>query len=394
MTDIFFNMQFYWRWILLPMFFVVVYIAWEQHQYLFELLPFDNKLPVYPLVQISLYALFAIIGFVVLWVVVSVIRKPIFEEMGINRRLRQNGFKNSEGEYPIFISKRRDKTKRRGFIYTFKNRGISLVSFDKRKHQLDTVLKGRVGNMYYGRSTATTCIHVIPHKYDTPNIISATQDYLIHELINLLCVGRTGSGKSYALAVILGALARFNPDISITICDYKKSSFSQYEDTPNFYGYNDVPDGIRAFHKEFKERLEANDPERNNHKRVLLIDEYGALIMAQEKKQGDELRTIVADMLFMGRSLGMILIVGLQRAEAEHFKVGCRDQFKAVLSMGNLSSEQKQMLYKDYKDELVAKNRVGEGYLLIDGEGVSRVKVAAVNNPATLDEIIRPAMYR
>ena len=76
-------------------------------------------------------------------------------------------------------------------------------------------------------------------------------------------VGKTGSGKSYAMLTLLRIYAHSVPGVSITVCDYKKSSFAQFEDTPNFYGYEDVPDGIRSFYKEFTERLEANDDNRN-----------------------------------------------------------------------------------------------------------------------------------
>lgn len=46
---------------------------------------------------------------------------------------------------------------------------------------------------------------------------------------------------------------------------------------------------------------------------------------------------MVANILFMGRSLGIILLIGLKRADAEHFKTGARDQFKSILALGNLS---------------------------------------------------------
>jgi DNA segregation ATPase FtsK/SpoIIIE-like protein len=239
-----------------------------------------------------------------------------------------------------------------------------------------------------------TIVYILPKRYEKPGIISATDDFLTRDLINLLCVGRTGSGKSYALTVILASIARFTPNVSVTVCDYKKSSFAQFEDTPNFYGYEAVPDGIEAFYKEFTERLKANDEKRNTQIRVLLIDEYGALIAAQEKKKADELKIMVANMLFMGRSLGIRVLIGVQRADAEHFKAGARDQFKTILAMGILSKEQKQMLFADFKDNMTASNGLGEGYVLVDGKGLERVKVMPVTDFDTLNDVIRQAMNR
>jgi len=268
-----------------------------------------------------------------------------------------------------------------------------LEAFERNRSALQTVLNGKIYQMESGKwNMKTTHVHVLPKKYDVAKVISPTRE--IYDLINLLVVGATGTGKSYALATILGSVARFTPDVSITICDYKKSSFAQFEDTPNFYGYENVPDGIRAFYREFSERLEANDEKRNAKKRVLLIDEYGALIAAQDKQAADELKMMVANMLFMGRSLGIVVLIGVQRADAEHFKAGARDQFKAILALGNLSKEQKMMLFADHKDELTDNNGVGEGYLLEDGHGIERVKVALIDDFDGLSEMIRQAMYR
>jgi hypothetical protein len=223
--------------------------------------------------------------------------------------------------------------------------------------------------------------------------ISLKSKKLVDKMINLLCVGRTGAGKSYALLTILYLFARFKI-ANITICDFKKSSFAQFEDTSNFYGYEEVPEGIREFYKEFDERLKANDEQRNSEIKVLLIDEYGALISSRDKKEADELKTMVANMLFMGRSLGIVVLIGIQRADSEHFKAGARDQFAAILALGNLSKEQKNMLFADYKEEMTTKNGRGRGYLLIDGKGVERVKIARIRNFDALNEGIREAMKR
>ncbi len=118
------------------------------------------------------------------------------------------------------------------------------------------------------------------------------------------------------------------------------------------------------------------------------------MIAAQEKKKADELKTMVANMLFMGRSLGIRVLIGVQRADAEHFKAGARDQFKTILAMGNLSKEQKQMLFADYKDNMTANNELGEGYVLVDGKGIERVKVMPVSDFESLNNVIRQAMNR
>lgn len=52
------------------------------------------------------------------------------------------------------------------------------------------------------------------------------------------------------------------------------------------------------------------------------------------------------------------------------------------------------MLFSDYKDSMTERNDIGEGYLLIDGQDIERVKVAAIADMDALDASIREAMNR
>lgn len=388
-------MGYYWKWALLIIYLVIAYAIWEKQNIFFDLLPINEKFLLYSHVRIIENILLVLIGIVSFLGIIQIMRTPVLLNFIYKRRFSKFNFTNSVGEYPRLLSRKKDRNKKHGVIYTFNNNGLSILDFEKDITQLDIALRGHIYKINYGKKNIKkTMLYVLPKKYDTPNIIAFNSDYMIRNMINLLCIGRTESGKSYALLVILGSLSEYYPDISFTICDYKKASFSQFVDTKNFYGYEDVPNGIRNFYKEFTERLEANDEQRNNQKIVLLIDEYGALIAAQEKKQADELKTMVANMLFMGRSLGIILLIGVQRADAEHFKTGARDQFKSILALGNLSKEQKNMLFSDYKDKMTANNMTGEGYLLEDGHDIVRVKVARISDFEKLNDNIRRAMNR
>ena len=122
-----------------------------------------------------------------------------------------------------------------------------------------------------------------------------------------------------------------------------------------------------------------------------MIDEYGALISARDKKQAEKLKSMIAEMLFMARSLGLIVIIGIQRADAEYFNSGARDQFRAILALGNLSPQQKQMIANDYKDKMNANNPVGYGYYLEDGKDIERVRIV-LSDEVEQTDIIRNAM--
>lgn len=232
----------------------------------------------------------------------------------------------------------------------------------------------------------------IPYLYDLDLLTVGVQFYIPVDLDahpHLLCVGATGTGKTYALALLMGKLAKYEPEAHLVICDYKKSGFGWLDGRPGFYGYTDVLDGLDSVYAEFSARLEANDPARNARKIILLMDEYGALVSSLDKKAAEEVKRKVGNILLMGRSLGIHLIVGIQRADAEYFRAGARDQFGAVLMLGNLSKEQKAMLAPDHRESMTATNQRGQGYLLLDGQGLSRIQVPQVTDTARLHQVIK-----
>lgn len=364
---------------------IIFLILWIQRENLiYRYLPLQTQNLILDIVLLSLF----FIGLVCL---IQQLKLPLYTKKKFEKAIEQTGLHNGKSEYPSLVAVRSDKYKEHGKIYKVANKGISIEDFSNALPRLQAGLNGKIYKMEYGRKTTHALLYVLPYRYVRPTVISLDTEYLSREP-NFLIVGKTGSGKSYMLSVLLGIYAHFVPEVSITICDYKKSSFAQFSDTPNFYGHEDVPEGIKTFYKEFSERLTDNDEERNKKIRVLLIDEYGALISAQDKKAAEELKTMVANMLFMGRSLGIRVLIGVQRADAEHFKAGARDQFRAILGLGNLSKEQKQMLFSDYKDSITEHNGLGEGYLLIDGQGIERVRVAAIRDFDALNDSIRAAM--
>lgn len=333
------------------------------------------------------------IGFIGLICLIGIVHCPPHLKRQVKIAVERAELHNGKGEYPILLSVSDDVSKLHGKVYNIKNMGISLKEFKEKSEKLTPTLGGVIYEIDFGRTTNITRLYILPYKYKRPSLISINDESLSNEP-NFLVVGKTGSGKSYALYVLLGIYAKYT-NASITVCDYKKSSFANFEDIPNFYGYTDVIDGVKEVYKEFCNRLKTNDDEINGHIKVLIIDEYGALISSQDKKTADELKTMVGNMLFMGRSLGIRVIIGVQRADAEYFKAGARDQFHAILGLGNLSQEQKRMLFADYKDKMTERVGIGEGYLLIEGRrDIEHVKVATIKSFDTINANIRKAMSR
>lgn len=208
-----------------------------------------------------------------------------------------------------------------------------------------------------------------------------------------LIVGSTGSGKSYALALLLGKISIHMPDARLVVADFKNSSFSRLSGQPGFYGYTNVLTGIDEVYREFMLRLELNDETRNRQKIFLVIDEYAALLGFLSPKDAEALKQRIFNMLAMGRSLGIHTIIGIQRADAYFFSHGAREQCSFILLLGNTSSEQKRMLVPDYQDQMNDLNTRGSGYLYLDGVGIRRVRVPRVNDSAALYDSIASKLW-
>ena len=380
-----------WKIIFPIIFSIIAKHLWEYRELLFSIFPFDNTNIIYPYIRVMIFCIYGIILILGVLQVFVIIGKTTGNTL--KKEFKASGITNKAGTPANLIRKRKDKNKKYGIIYEFFNPNVSMNNWRNLIPDLETILNSKIYQVSFGKNTHRVLIYAIPKKYAKPTTISVNDNPTI-EGSSTLAVGNTGSGKSYYLLTTAGSCARTNPYTTLIICDYKKSSFAQFEDTKNFYGYADVPNGIKTAYKEFTERLQANDEERNKKLLVLIIDEYGALISALDKKIAEEIKTMVGNMLFMGRSLGIKVIIGIQRADSEYFKSGARDQFKTIVGLGNLSKEQKQMLFSEYKDEMTDINHIGEGYMLIDGKGIERIKVAEIEDFNSLNEVIRKSMNR
>lgn len=323
------------------------------------------------------------------------IRCPFWIRARAERTFRQAGLKNSQGEYPVLVAVYADPYKKHGKTYKLRNRGLSPVSFDEKVDRLQTGLGGVIGTIEDTKNTRYTLLSFLPKRYVTPIIISPSDNAFgsiaIEHLINLLVVGATGTGKTVAIKVLLHKIAAHVPNAVFTILDFKQQDFAEFAGLPGYYGYADCVQGLEDYYASFKAQQSTGKPGVPHY---LVIDEWGAFILSQEKKQGERLRAMLAELIMLSRSYNHRLILGLQRGDSSHFVSGARDQFRAVLALGNLSKEQKQMLFPDFKEQMNDRNSLGEGYLFLDGKGIERIKVERVRDFSALSENIRQAMSR
>lgn len=361
-------------------------LAWARRKLLYALLP--------PLLEpwvLDLVA--ATLLLTSLALVIHEIRCPFWLRYRADKTFQQAGLTNSQGQYPVLVSVRSDPNKRHGKLYRVKNFGISPVDFDRHIDRLQTGFGCLIGEIAETENTKYTLLSVLPKRYVKPTLITCKDNAFgsvsVDSLINLLVVGATGTGKTVAIKTVMCKIAKYVPNAVFSTLDFKECEFAELAGLPGYYGYTDCAKGLDHFYNSFKAQQAIGKPSSPHY---LVIDEWGAFILSQEKKTAERLKSMLAELLMLGRSYRYIVICGLQRADAAHFPAGARDQFRAIVALGNLSKEQKNMLFPDEKERMTAQNGVGEGYLAIDGKPIEQVKIERVADVGSLDRAIRKAM--
>lgn len=204
--------------------------------------------------------------------------------------------------------------------------------------------------------------------------------------------GNTGSGKTYAMKLMLARIAKMEKDAQFYICDYKgDSDFSFLGSAERFYRFTECEKGLETYYEQFRKRQSGEDSAR--YMLILYFDEWASYIMNMEKKKAEEEKKKLATLLMLGRSFRVHVIVSQQRVDASYFNTA-RDNFNLVIALGNLSSEGKEMMFHEYKDQMKADRRQGTGYMIINGMEFTSIVVSKISNMNLVNTYIKNAVMR
>ena len=152
----------------------------------------------------------------------------------------------------------------------------------------------------------------------------------------LIC-GMSGSGKSYLTNQYFARICLHGGEDSIVyFADFKHDdSYVHLRGCPRYYSYDKTIDALDEVYEIMHNRQSGEDASR--HYVTLVWDEYMANILAllgTEKKKAEAVMHKVSEILMLGRSLAIRLVIACQRPDASAFPTGSRLNFGVIIIVG------------------------------------------------------------
>lgn len=207
---------------------------------------------------------------------------------------------------------------------------------------------------------------------------------------HMLIVAPSGSGKTYLLTYILGQIAK--KSVKLILADFKGIDFIEFNDCRNYYKHNSVGEAVDCVFDELQNRM-ANASVNSEYEPIYLcIDEWsGFLSSLAVKKEQDNYKQKLANILMLGRGANIFIIMSLQRADSTY--ITGRDNFGNVVGLGTLSKESIAMVFNNNKEMIEPKSR-GKGYLQTDGKPLREIVVPMLRNINDTKAVIKTALSR
>ena len=207
---------------------------------------------------------------------------------------------------------------------------------------------------------------------------------------HMLIVAPSGSGKTYLLTYILGQIAK--KSVKLILADFKGIDFIEFNDCRNYYKHNSVGEAVDCVFDELQNRM-ANASVNSEYEPIYLcIDEWsGFLSYLAVKKEQDNYKQKLANILMLGRGANIFIIMSLQRADSTY--ITGRDNFGNVVGLGTLSKESIAMVFNDNKEMIEPKSR-GKGYLQTDGKPLREIVVPMLRNINDTKAVIKTDLSR
>lgn len=214
----------------------------------------------------------------------------------------------------------------------------------------------------------------------------------------LIC-GMSGSGKSYFINQYFARICLHGGGDSVVYFAYFKQddSFSHLRECPRYYPYDKTINALEEVYEIMHKRQCGEDISR--HFVTLVWDEYMANILAllgSDKKKAESVMHKVSEILMLGRSLAVRLVIACQRPDSLAFPTGSRLNFGVIIIVGaTLESIYSMLMPKELIDKVGNREfHTGEGVMLWQGSKLHFIKVPVIKDEVKMKAICIEALTR
>lgn len=214
----------------------------------------------------------------------------------------------------------------------------------------------------------------------------------------LIC-GMSGSGKSYLTNQYFARIClQGGNDAVCYFADFKQDdTFTHLRECPRYYPYDKTIEALDIVYDIMHKRQCGDDKSRNYV--TLVWDEYMGNILAllgSEKKKAEAVMHKVSEILMLGRSLAVRLIIACQRPDASAFPTGSRLNFGVIIIVGaSIESVYSMLMPKELSEKVGNRQfNTGEGVVLLQGSDLRFIKVPVVRNEDKMKAICIDALTR
>lgn len=216
---------------------------------------------------------------------------------------------------------------------------------------------------------------------------------------HIILAGMSGSGKSHATKILFAKISNV-PDLhgKVYFADFKQDDqFSYLRECPRYYPYNSSIEALETVYDILHKRQSGEDKSRNPI--TLIWDEYMANILAiqsTDKKKADEIMRKVSEILMLGRSLAVRLVISCQRPDASAFPSGSRLNYGIIMIVGApIRSIYEMLIPKEYIDTIGEREfGVGEGVVLLQGSLLRFIKIPIVRDVDKMKQVCIDALTK
>lgn len=228
-----------------------------------------------------------------------------------------------------------------------------------------------------------------------PIIIDASAKNNTHTIIS----GMSGSGKSYYVNQNFARMIlNGGNDAKYYFLDFKQDdAFTYLRNCPRYFSYDNTINALDEVYEIMHKRQSGEDTSRSYVN--LIWDEYMANIlslMGTDKKKAESVMRKVSEILMLGRSLAVKLVIACQRPDAEAFPRGARLNFGMIIILGaSIESIYSMLMPKELIDKVGNREfHTGEGVMLWQGSELHFIKVPVIRDEEKMKAICIEALTR